>query len=343
MARSIPLTETAKIIRQELKDKFPLTKFSVRSARASMVTSIDITWTDGYTESEVSNIVKRFSCKGEMQIDDYVPYVKDNWHGEEVRWGSDYVNCRRSISEYYQAELDDFFLDYLEPLLKAEVPNYKEDPKRYQPEYLRKYIATVNLHNSDRYAQKVTLEIDRNFIEAYPCPAIAEKLNLAENHKTYVAKIISLEFDPTWVNHPESFLVESWNYQKQIFPDWAFFESQSQPVSVDYSQPQADLTIEGVILEGKIVNFIRANNLQSESLEEICDRFYSPSQESADKEYQVVHNTEINKIQFIFETQPTDYVRHLFTNRGFEDFGTIFQRNLDNMGTYAAEIVIEAL
>ena len=43
----IPTTECAKLIRLALKEEFPGTKFSVKSRKYSMGSSIDIAWTDG--------------------------------------------------------------------------------------------------------------------------------------------------------------------------------------------------------------------------------------------------------------------------------------------------------
>lgn len=52
--------ECAKLIRKELKEAFPKTRFSVRSTSASMMTAVDIDWHDGPTSAEVNKIVGKY-------------------------------------------------------------------------------------------------------------------------------------------------------------------------------------------------------------------------------------------------------------------------------------------
>lgn len=59
----ISTTDTAKLIRVQLKKHFPKTKFRVRCDQYSMGSSIDIYWTDGPTKKKVDEIVKPF-CGG---------------------------------------------------------------------------------------------------------------------------------------------------------------------------------------------------------------------------------------------------------------------------------------
>lgn len=53
--------ETAKLIRQALKRQFPTTKFSVRSHTYAGGASIDINWTDGPTDAEVSRVAAGYA------------------------------------------------------------------------------------------------------------------------------------------------------------------------------------------------------------------------------------------------------------------------------------------
>ncbi len=46
-AEYVDITGVAKLIRAELKDQFPDTKFSVRSSRYSMGSNVRVGWTDG--------------------------------------------------------------------------------------------------------------------------------------------------------------------------------------------------------------------------------------------------------------------------------------------------------
>lgn len=61
--RYIDVAETAKLIRKQLKAKFPAVKFGVRSQRYAGGSSIDIDWTDGPTGKAVDSVVKPF-CGG---------------------------------------------------------------------------------------------------------------------------------------------------------------------------------------------------------------------------------------------------------------------------------------
>lgn len=55
--------ETAKLLRQRLKDRFPQTRFSVRSKTYSGGASIDVSWTDGPTEREFNAVAQIFASK----------------------------------------------------------------------------------------------------------------------------------------------------------------------------------------------------------------------------------------------------------------------------------------
>jgi conjugative element/phage-associated large polyvalent protein len=74
----ISTTDTAKLIRAQLKTKFPSCKFSVRSDKYSGGSSIRIHWTDGPTAKMVDAVVKSFAGGGfDGMID--MNYHKDAW------------------------------------------------------------------------------------------------------------------------------------------------------------------------------------------------------------------------------------------------------------------------
>ena len=80
----------AAAIRAELKANFASIKFSVRSESASMMTAVDIRWTDGATEAEVKAIVDKYqSYKREYRSD--IPQAK-------------FVSVQRELSEGAKAE-----------------------------------------------------------------------------------------------------------------------------------------------------------------------------------------------------------------------------------------------
>lgn len=71
-------TDTAKLIRAQLKAKFPGTKFSVRTDKYSGGSSIRIRWTDGPTDAMVSAVVGAFNGSGFDGMTDY-KYSKGAW------------------------------------------------------------------------------------------------------------------------------------------------------------------------------------------------------------------------------------------------------------------------
>lgn len=92
--------EVAKIVRRKLKEKFPGTKFSVRSDRYSMGSSIDVTWIDGPTTEQVKEIVGGYhgaTFDGMEDLKNYHVSV-DPDTGNEVRWGNDYIDFSRNYT-----------------------------------------------------------------------------------------------------------------------------------------------------------------------------------------------------------------------------------------------------
>lgn len=62
-ARTIETPDVAKLIRKQLKAKFPDVTFSVRSRSYAGGSSIDISYTDGPTCAEVTEITRQYSSK----------------------------------------------------------------------------------------------------------------------------------------------------------------------------------------------------------------------------------------------------------------------------------------
>lgn len=141
-ARYLTASETAKLVRAALKRSFASIKFSVRSKTYSGGASIDVSWTDGPTGSQVSEIIKQFEGGRFDGMVDYA-YSVDHWlapdgtatlahsHGsactggldpekfgsqhqagsELVRFGADYIFAHRDVSD---ATLAPFVAKYLD-------------------------------------------------------------------------------------------------------------------------------------------------------------------------------------------------------------------------------------
>jgi hypothetical protein len=107
----ISTTDTAKLIRKELKHYFPATKFFVRSHSYSGGSSINISWFDGPMQNEVDAIAKRFegaSFDGMTDMKDYhnsFVILEGSTLPIEVHYGADFVFTNRDMSAEYKAEL----------------------------------------------------------------------------------------------------------------------------------------------------------------------------------------------------------------------------------------------
>ena len=97
MATYISQTATAKIIRQELKAKFPGTKFSVKKD----YNSVRVKWVDGPAVTLVNSTVKFFAGASFDGMYDLKSYVYAQWNGEEVQFGCDYVFCERTYTRAF--------------------------------------------------------------------------------------------------------------------------------------------------------------------------------------------------------------------------------------------------
>lgn len=86
--KNVDVAIKSKILKAELKAKFPTIPFQVRASRYSGGSSIDVSWTDGVPQKAVEPIVKKYSHPGKTDSrEDYFDY--DN-----------YAFAQRSISKF---------------------------------------------------------------------------------------------------------------------------------------------------------------------------------------------------------------------------------------------------
>lgn len=96
--RYISCADSAKLVREVLKERFPTVSFSVKSKVYSMGASITIRYVDGPTTREVDALVSRF--KG-AAFDGMIDLKTDVYHevnGEKVSYASDYIFAERAYS-----------------------------------------------------------------------------------------------------------------------------------------------------------------------------------------------------------------------------------------------------
>ncbi len=133
--RHLTVAETAKLIRGQLKPRFPGVKFSVRSSSYSMGASIHISWTDGPRARVVDQVVKGFEGKSFDGMNDLATH-QDSWllpdgtadlahradsyggsvpsydseapylEAEKVSFGADYVFTNRHVSDFDKREAE---------------------------------------------------------------------------------------------------------------------------------------------------------------------------------------------------------------------------------------------
>ncbi|WP_069638451.1 LPD29 domain-containing protein [Burkholderia sp. PAMC 26561] len=99
MTNYFTCAETAKLIRQSLKEAFPGVKFSVRSSTYSGGASIDVSWTDGPNAAQVESITKGFKAAYFDGSIDYQGSIHHMTDGEQVRFGADYITSSRRYSD----------------------------------------------------------------------------------------------------------------------------------------------------------------------------------------------------------------------------------------------------
>jgi hypothetical protein len=143
MADYISVTDTAKIVRQELKKHFPGVVFSVRSSSYSMGASIDMEWLDGPTKSEVEVITDQFEGSTFDGMTDMKSNRYSTWQGREVSWGADSVSTvRRYSKSLYSQVVDQVCQKYGVP-----TPEIIQDSYTYKGKtsYGNPYIADNNI------------------------------------------------------------------------------------------------------------------------------------------------------------------------------------------------------
>jgi len=98
-------------IRMELKTEFPRTKFSVRSRSASMMSAVDVYWTDGPTAEAVDLIIDKYQTFGGLDQTDYATTKSDAFsRAVRIVLGSaKYVSSHRKISDEMKQAADTFF------------------------------------------------------------------------------------------------------------------------------------------------------------------------------------------------------------------------------------------
>lgn len=153
--------ETAKLVREALKECYPGVKFSVRSSTYSMGASIDVCWTDGPSQAEIDALVSPYQGADFDGMQDLKTHRPGVWlKGERLSFGADYVHTRREYSAAaYRRALDYLrtFADWPAEADNVEIAEHPDGTAYIKcTEYLR--VAGDNIHTSAwRYLQPLNL------------------------------------------------------------------------------------------------------------------------------------------------------------------------------------------
>jgi hypothetical protein len=95
----ISCADTAKLIRQALKEAFHGVKFSVKSSTYSGGASISIRWTDGPSSAMVDAVAGTFQGAYFDGMTDYKGSTFAMIDGKQVKFGADYIHTNRDNSD----------------------------------------------------------------------------------------------------------------------------------------------------------------------------------------------------------------------------------------------------
>lgn len=99
MTTYMTCSETAKLVRAELKKNFPGVTFSVRSKTYSGGASIDIHYVDGPTTKQVKHVAYRFEgAEFDGMIDLKTSKVTEMADGSKVQYGADFIFVHRDYT-----------------------------------------------------------------------------------------------------------------------------------------------------------------------------------------------------------------------------------------------------
>lgn len=104
MKNKSTVAKCAALVRQELKEKFPLTKFKVNSQNYSMGDSVNVSWIDGAAENEVEELLAKYQYGRFNGMEDI--YESNNRRDDIAQ--TKYLFCNREISdEIYLAKFEE--------------------------------------------------------------------------------------------------------------------------------------------------------------------------------------------------------------------------------------------
>jgi hypothetical protein len=113
MTERVDAADCAKLVRKALKARWPGHRFSVRTSRYSMGSSISVRYEDGPPVADVNRIVSAFQGASFDGTQDLKTYHTSTLEGRQVSFGADFVSAsrdqsaktREAIKAIFEAEL----------------------------------------------------------------------------------------------------------------------------------------------------------------------------------------------------------------------------------------------
>lgn len=127
VAKYLSCADTAKMVRQALKEAFPGVKFSVRSDTYSGGASINVRWIDGPNSAQVEAVAKTFQGAYFDGSQDYQGNTYAMLDGQVVNFGADFIFCNRDYSDaFVEAAIGAVFRRYAGNLKAVQRPTAED-------------------------------------------------------------------------------------------------------------------------------------------------------------------------------------------------------------------------
>ncbi len=97
--KNLSVVETARLLRQALKESFPGVKFGIRSSSYANGASVRVNYTDGPTTEAVKTVTDKFDGSYFDGMTDYKGSIYHTIDGEKVSLGNDFVFLNRHDSD----------------------------------------------------------------------------------------------------------------------------------------------------------------------------------------------------------------------------------------------------
>ena len=151
--RTLDVKELAGLIRKALKQSFPGVKFSVRSDRYSMGSSVNVSWTDGPTNKQVNDVLDAYRDVDGTRCDDSEIMRCNALDGVPVRFGS-YVSTSRDHSDAFIAGVK----ASIEQLTDIERAKFFRGMNDHQREYPYVYVSLAQQYPSSELERITRLD-----------------------------------------------------------------------------------------------------------------------------------------------------------------------------------------